>query len=81
MTAENINSILNNLFNKETTSLEEKKALMEACQCVWTTKSNKVVDNESFMKMLLENMAFEYDVEINTTDKETEFLVKTFKKY
>lgn len=80
MKAEEINKILKNIYDKDTTTAEERKALLEACGCVWASRMNKVVDTGSFMNMLYENMAYDYDVEVKTTETETEFCVKTFKK-
>lgn len=79
MTADKINEILKAILEKESTTVEEEKALMEACNCVWIAKANKVTDVDSFMQMLLDNMIFDYDVEVKKTENETEFLIKTFK--
>ena len=78
MQAEKINQILEDIYNKGTTTTEEKKALLEACGCVWASRMNKVVDTGSFMNMLYEYMGCQYDVEVKTTKTETVFNVKTF---
>ncbi len=80
MKAEEINQMLKNIYDKDTTTKEEKKALLEACGCVWSSRMNKVVDIGSFMNMLYEYMGFQYDVDVNTTETETVFIVKTFRK-
>lgn len=80
MKAEEINQMLKNIYDKDTTTKEEKKALLEACGCVWSSRMNKVVDIGSFMNMLYEYMGFQYDVDVNTTENETVFIVKTFRK-
>ncbi len=79
MKAEEINKILKDIYDKDTTTSEEKKALLEACGCVWASRMNKVVDTGSFINMLYEHMGFQYDVDVKTTETETEFCVKTFK--
>lgn len=43
-------------------------------------KMNKVEDIDSFMNMLYENMGVQYDVDVKTTETETMFCVKTFKR-
>lgn len=80
MNAKKINKILTSIFEKETTTAEERNALLTACDCVWKVKGSKVVDERTFKQMLFDNMAFAYDVEVNKTDNETEFLIKTFKR-
>lgn len=79
LNAEQINKILKEIYDKETTTSEEKKALLEACGCVWASRMNKVVDIGSFMNMLYEHMGVQYDVDVKTTDTETVLCVKTFK--
>lgn len=78
--AEQINKILKDIYDKETTTPGEKNALLEACGCVWKSRMNKVVDIGSFMNMLYEHMGYDYDVDVKESDTETEFCVKTFKK-
>jgi hypothetical protein len=78
--AEEINQILKGIYDKDTTTKEEKKALLEACGCVWGSRMNKVVDISSFMNMLYEYMGYDYDVDVKTTETETVICVKTFKK-
>lgn len=78
--AEEINQLLKNIYDKETTTEEEKKALLEACGCVWASRMNKVIDIGSFMNMLYEHMGYRYDVDVETTETETVFCVKTFMK-
>lgn len=80
MNAEKITQLLKELYNKDTTTQEEKSALLEACGCVWAARMNKVVDVSSFMNMLYEHMGFQYDVEVTETDEGTMFRVKTFMK-
>ncbi|MBY6881597.1 hypothetical protein EXN65_14405 [Clostridium botulinum] len=80
MKAQEINQILKGIYDKDTTTMEEKKALLEACGCVWASKMNKVEDIDSFMNMLYENMGVQYDVDVKTTETETMFCVKTFKR-
>ncbi|SHK38678.1 hypothetical protein SAMN02745248_02426 [Hathewaya proteolytica DSM 3090] len=80
MKAKEINQLLKVIYDKDTTTVEEKKALLEACGCVWAHRKKKVVNVGSFMEMLYEHMGFQYDVEVKTTETETEFYVKTFKK-
>lgn len=80
MKAKEINQLLENIYNKETTTFEEKKALLEASGCVWNSRMNKVVDVGSFMNMLYEHMGYQYDVDIENTETETIFRVKTFMK-
>ena len=80
MKAEEINRLLKGIYDKDTTTVEEKKALLEACGCVWASRMNKVVDIGSFMNMLYENMGFQYDVDVKTHKNETMICVKTFKK-
>lgn len=80
MKATQINKILEGIYKKDTTTLEEKKALLEACGCVWASRMNKVVDIGSFMNMLYEYMGVEYNVEVETNETETTLCVKTFKK-
>ena len=53
---------------------------MEACGCVWASRMNKVIDIGSFMNMLYEHMGYRYDVDVETTETETVFCVKTFMK-
>lgn len=79
MKANEINKLLQGIYEKEGTTKEEKKALLEACGCVWRAKMNRVVDVGSFMEMLYNYMGFDYDVEMEQTEKETTFTVKTFK--
>lgn len=79
MKSEEINKILNDIYSKENISIQEKKALLEACECVWASKSNKVEDVESFMNMLKENMAIEYDVTVKSSQTETLLSVKIYK--
>ena len=79
MKPEKANEIIKDIFEKETTTEEERKALLYACDCIWKANSGKVIDEGSFMKMLYNNMIYDYDVEINKTDNETHFLIKTFK--
>jgi enamine deaminase RidA (YjgF/YER057c/UK114 family) len=76
--AEQINAILKDIYDKATTTKEEKDALLEACGCVWKARMNKVVDIGSFMNMLHEHMGFQYDVDVKTTKTETVFSVKAF---
>ena len=80
MKAKEINQILKNIHDKDTTTKEEKKALLNACECVWDSRMDKVVDIDSFMHMLYEHMGVQYDIDVNTTETETIFIVKTFKK-
>lgn len=80
MDAKKVNEILKRIFEKESTTDEEKKALMTACDCVWKVKESKVIDEKSFNQMLFDNMAFDYEVEVNKTDKDTKFIISTFKK-
>ena len=80
MKAEKINQILKDIHDRNTTTKEEKKALLEASGCVWESRMNKVVDIGSFMNMLYTHMGFEYDVKTNENETETEFIVKTFMK-
>lgn len=80
MKAAEINQLLEKIYHKDTTNIEEKKALLEACGCVWASRMNKVVDTGSFMNMLYDNMGFQYDVNVKKTDTETIFEVKTFMK-
>lgn len=80
MKAEEINQVLKGIYDKDTTTKEEKKALLEACGCVWSSRMNKVVDIGSFMYMLYEKMGYEYDVDVQATETETVFCVKTFYK-
>jgi hypothetical protein len=75
--AEEINQMLKDIYDKDSTTENEKKALLEACGCVWASRMNKVVDIGSFMNMLYEFMGCQYDVEVKTTENETEFCVKT----
>lgn len=79
MDAKKVNEILIGLFKKDTTTSEEKKALLIASDCVWKAKSSKVIDESTFKQMLYDHMGYDYDVEIKKTDTETEILVKTFK--
>jgi len=80
MNADKINEVLEGLYNKDTTTSEEKNALLEACGCVWKARMNKIVDVGSFMSLLYEYMGFQYDVEVKETDEQTIFQVKTFMK-
>ena len=80
MKAEEINQVLKGIYDKDTTTKEEKKALLEACGCVWSSRMNKVVDIGSFMDMLYRNMGYEYDVDVKELEAETVFCVKTFYK-
>ena len=80
MKAEKINQLLKGLYDKGTTTQEERDALLEACGCVWQARMNKVVDIGSFMNMLYVYMGCQYDVEVKTNETETVFCVKTFKK-
>ena len=80
MDVKEINQILKSIYDKETTTKEEKKAILEAGGCVWRARMNKVVNEASFMNMLYEYMAYKYDVEVETTETETVFYVKTFMK-
>lgn len=78
MNGERVNEILRGICEKESITKEEKKALMIACTCVWKT-IDKVEDEKTFYQMLENNMIMDYDVETKVTEKETEFLIKTFK--
>ena len=78
MKAEEINLHLKNIYDKNTTTKEEKTALLEACGCVWASRMNKVVDIGSFMNMLYEYMGCQYDVDVKNTETETILCVKTF---
>lgn len=80
MKAEQINHALKVLYDKSATTDEEKRALLEACGCVWQARMDKVVGVGSFMKMLYAYMGADYDIEVKTTETETVFCVKTFKK-
>lgn len=80
MKAEEINQLLKGIYDKDTTTPKEKKALLEACGCVCNSRMNKVIDIGSFMNMLYENMGYQYDVDVKTTKTETVFYVKTFLK-
>lgn len=80
MKAKEINQILKNIYDKDTTTKEEKNALLEACGCVWDSRMNKVVDIGTFMNMLYRHMGYQYDVDVKTTETETVFCVKTFMK-
>lgn len=75
-----INGILKKIYDKDSTTKAEKKALLEACGCVWQARMNKVVDVGSFMNMLYQHMGYQYDVEMQTTETETVFHIKTFIK-
>jgi hypothetical protein len=78
--AEKINQLLKALYDKDTTTKDERNALLEACGCVWESRANKVADTGSFMNMLYEHMRYRYDVDVKTTETETVFYVKTFYK-
>ena len=80
MNPDKINRVLKEIYERETTTLEEKAILIEACECVWKTNSNKVIDKESFCRLLYENMGFDYDVEVIEDKENTKFLVTTIKK-
>lgn len=80
MNAEEINKILGEIFKKDTTTDKEKDALLEACDCVWKANASKVVDEKSFSKLLYDNMAYDYDIKVEETNKDTRFIVSTFKK-
>jgi len=80
MKANEINQLLNDLYNKGTTTDKEKAALLEACGCVWAARMNRVIDAGSFMNMLYEHMGCQYDVDVRTTETETVFCVKTFRR-
>ncbi|HCL4480324.1 TPA: hypothetical protein N2D99_002412 [Clostridium botulinum] len=80
MKAGEINQTLKDIYDKDTTTEEEKKALLEACGCVWASRMNKVEDIGSFMNMLYEHMGSQYDVDVKSTETEMIFCVKTFMK-
>lgn len=80
MRSEEINQKLKDLYDKDTTTKEEKMALLEACGCVWASRMNRVVDIGSFMNMLYKHMGVQYDVDVKTTETETVFCIKTFMK-
>lgn len=80
MKADEINKILKQIYDKGDTTKEEKKALLEACGCVWESRMNQVIDIGSFMNMLYANMGYEYDVDVEEDEFETIFKVKTFIK-
>lgn len=80
MKAEEINVKLKEIYDKDTTTQEERNALLEACGCVWASRMNKVVDIASFMYMLDQHMGFDYNVDVKTNEEDTVFSVKTFIK-
>ncbi|MCK9470714.1 MAG: hypothetical protein M0Q88_03045 [Bacilli bacterium] len=78
--ANEINMVLKQIYDKDTTDKWEKKILLEAAGCVWKARRDKVTNVASFMELLYDYMGFDYDVDVEELGTETVFTVKTFKK-